>query len=83
MNGGDGGESNSPSRTESPGTSYKHFRPTCASRCRPPTGGVLHALSGAASRLFDVAHRSRRRRIFPCDVSMAREEKAMSTLVAT
>ncbi len=57
--GGDGGESNSPSRTESPGTSYRYFRPTCLSRCEPPTGGVLRLLSGDASRLFDATHRSR------------------------
>src|SRR5437763_11068991 len=44
--GGDGGESNSPSRTESPETSYRYFRPICASRRGPPTGGVLRTLSG-------------------------------------
>src|SRR5919106_3474887 len=71
-NGGDGGESNSPSRTRSPRTSYRHFRPTCASRRGPPTGGVHRLLSGDASRLFDAAHRNRRRRTSPDDIFAAR-----------
>ena len=45
--GGDGGESNSPSRTRSPRTSYRYFRPTWGfAIARPPTGGVSDRLSG-------------------------------------
>ena len=38
----------------------------------PPTGGVLRSLSGAASRLFDATHRSRRRRTSPDDILAVR-----------
>ena len=37
--GGDGGESNSPSRTELPGTCYRCIRPTCASLSGPRPAG--------------------------------------------
>jgi len=78
--GGDGGESNSPSRTESPETSYRYFRPICASPCGPPTGGVLRSLSGDAFRLFDAAHRSRRRRTSPDDIFAVRGGGTVSML---
>src|SRR5918999_3972392 len=37
--GGDGGESNSPSRTELPGTCYRCIRPSCASLSGPRPAG--------------------------------------------
>ena len=60
----------------------RHFRPTWVSRRGPPTGGVPRLLSGDASRLFGVAHRSRRRRTSPNDIFAVRGGGTTSMLTA-
>ena len=80
--GGDGGESNSPSRTRSPGTSYRHFRPTCDFASRAPDRRGASLAIRCASRLFDVAHRSRRRRTSPNDTFAVRGGGTASMLTA-